>query len=81
MALEHTKAASFDAGKPEPGIPRRGLMPQAAANDLGPSAKTAAEPVHARWPLYVILVGLMLSVVWTGLIAYEAVKLIVWVVS
>jgi hypothetical protein len=34
--------------------------------------ETAAEPKHARWPLLMIILGLIATLIWTGFLVWVA---------
>lgn len=77
------RSESVDS-RPEGGAerkPRVGLESSPALNDDSVHALNGVERKVSRWPLYLILIGLALSVVWMSLLGYGAVKFLVWLAN
>lgn len=61
---------------------RRDPAPEPAALDLAAPA-SAEVPVRRprRWPLYLIVLGLILSVLWSGLLFWSLAGFVRWLMS
>jgi hypothetical protein len=78
MGQTAAPAASLNDGQMHEPIPHGSPTPEPAAKDAGPDA---AERRPRRWPFYLIVLGLLLSLLWSGLLFWSLAGFVRWMMA